>query len=989
MPPKKGNGNDDFDLDNPETELASLSMADGQTEETAAPHQEKAVGSANAANHLEIGALSTPGTNPTDLNPASEFFHFFISYRVAYQADFSLKLHDRLYLKAATTPIPLIEFAKWPTSRFAYRRQSTSQNKSAHVFLDRRCLSDGDPWRDGFVEALRISLVFVPILSCSRNVVSLKDKLIKSIEGEIATLGSFITHIDSNDAQALDAAKTELAAAQARLSQAKSRADDTQVEYTGSVGDFVTQNPKSATLGVGYVDNYLLELIMAKELHQISSASNSSNLCTCAVILPVIVGNFINSSELTDAVCHATNQEASQLLARLGLRASSDILTYSARSIFAFFFNFQGKVLSDYGQEDHGLDVVSDSLIQRCCSQYHFTIGCNMLAMGNPLSLELQDWLRKNHAFHILYVLALNDIHSVRSLSFLTDPNAVWKLASEIAATTGKTAIHESAFVSELLSRAKASELSKSLTDRLSSFVDKDASSLSIMYSSSAIDTGLGKPSWRIVFFVVGAMLIGSAILLDFNLRNWSETWFNLSAGIFIFCTACIAQFISPFAGRKFCTFSFLLMGLCTVIGVLLDKFSSGSFDEASCHRCTAVYFSGPVIPHACRVADAVAATYHVMGTIFMFLIMSYKQSVAGRAWLSVTMFSSIVYLIEIRSCAPYPTPVSQYLAPGITLVTSSLILFFAEFFHFQAQKLARRKSISDDRRRNIKWQSLLSSEFVSLQSFCSFVQSACHGKNVSTESENLSALCQESSDIEELYALAHASNDLFQDVFEFLGSNSHDVPGSLTLCGDLFVSRLKLTKLQLKGVVCTLVRGPVKRPDRAISKIFRAYGGNVSRLTDLVRCSLFFNSFTDMESFTKVFFGLCNFQNLPGQASHMRRYVVPTRDPELSSYRNSLFHVERIRNRFDSSYQSSSAYKDFAIKVTIGVQASTQGRYALVPVSEWYEKCFSEVSSVRRNKSVSLFVCEVQLHHRGIQLDDEGGAVHENYVAMRDLVCS
>ena len=231
-------------------------------------------------------------TNRTILDPVSdELFHFFISYRVAHQAEFSLKLHDRLYHKASNTPIPLVEFAKWPCSRFAYRRHFAALNKCAHVFLDSRCLSDGDPWREGFIEALRISVVFVPLLSYSKTVVSLRDRRVNYFEGEIASLRSKISRIDANNTQELDSANADLTAAQMHLLQAQSRADDTQVEYTGCLGDFVSQNPKSRSpsnprgKGVDSVDNYLLELILAKELHHISTASSNNSLCACAVIL--------------------------------------------------------------------------------------------------------------------------------------------------------------------------------------------------------------------------------------------------------------------------------------------------------------------------------------------------------------------------------------------------------------------------------------------------------------------------------------------------------------------------------------------------------------------------------------------------------------------------------------------------------------------------------------------------------------------------------
>jgi hypothetical protein len=57
--------------------------------------------------------------------------------------------------------------------------------------------------------------------------------------------------------------------------------------------------------------------------------------------------------------------------------------------------------------------------------------------------------------------------------------------------------------------------------------------------------------------------------------------------------------------------------------------------------------------------------------------------------------------------------------------------------------------------------------------------------------------------------------------------------------------------------------------------------------------------------------------------------------DNRLDDSNNRLFRIERIRNRLDSLYQSPTAYKDFSIKVTIGIQTSTQGRYALAPVRD------------------------------------------------------
>ena len=169
------------------------------------------------------------------------------------------------------------------------------------------------------------------------------------------------------------------------------------------------------------------------------------------------------------------------------------------------------------------------------------------------------------------------------------------------------------------------------------------------------------------------------------------------------------------------------------------------------------------------------------------------------------------------------------------------MLLIFTEVFHFQAQQLSRKQSEGDDKERKDKWISLLSTEKTACHEFCSLIESECPGMIVTA---NSSPIFQECNRIEDLYFMAHASNALFQDVFEFLVSKSDVVPGSLKLCGNVFVKCLEsakedILKAQLNPGACRLVRGPVKRPDRAIAKVYRAYGGDVSKLTDLVRCSL------------------------------------------------------------------------------------------------------------------------------------------------------
>ena len=86
---------------------------------------------------------------------------------------------------------------------------------------------------------------------------------------------------------------------------------------------------------------------------------------------------------------------------------------------------------------------------------------------------------------------------------------------------------------------------------------------------------------------------------------------------------------------------------------MVFDKFGSGYFDLASCYRCNVVFLSGSNIPNACLAADTFRFAHYAMALISFFLMMSYKQSQAWRAWIMLTSINSINLFDEIAFCAP------------------------------------------------------------------------------------------------------------------------------------------------------------------------------------------------------------------------------------------------------------------------------------------------------------------------------------------------
>jgi len=107
------------------------------------------------------------------------FFHAMLSYRVSTDSDFVTKIHDKLHLLAPNAGKSVSQANHLLDSPFpeaqGFNRDVSVLNSSLHVFLDVYCLKDGMGWEGdggaksgGFVGAVRLSPVFVPIFSATR-----------------------------------------------------------------------------------------------------------------------------------------------------------------------------------------------------------------------------------------------------------------------------------------------------------------------------------------------------------------------------------------------------------------------------------------------------------------------------------------------------------------------------------------------------------------------------------------------------------------------------------------------------------------------------------------------------------------------------------------------------------------------------------------------------------------------------------------------------
>ena len=121
------------------------------------------------------------------------------------------------------------------------------------------------------------------------------------------------------------------------------------------------------------------------------------------------------------------------------------------------------------------------------------------------------------------------------------------------------------------------------------------------------------------------------------------------------------------------------------------------------------------------------------------------------------------------------------------------------------------------------------------------------------------------------------------------------------------------------------------KTPERCMQKLMRAYRGEVSRLVDITRQSIIFESIEDI----------------------VRCVSIIMMDPEIV--------IERIKNRFDVNYDSSQSagYRDLALNLRI-------------------------VSREAKDLGLHTHVCEVQLLNKQMaEMKSDNG--HKRYVEFRD----
>jgi hypothetical protein len=486
------------------------------------------------------------------LNPLESMFHVFISYRVATESKLSLDLHDRMQVLSASedSKIPFLSRAKRPKEY-----KPSLHAKGMNIFLDARCLSDGDEWRGdgsartGFVGGLLKSAVFVPLLSWIPDGCSYKGSVgglvhaaqpACDVAAEVKCAGCSVhvphcnrvfkvgcqVSFSGSELCALHIVAGKpyyIVACTACTISVSAERGGAPLEFDSVCHNIVL----SIAAADDQVDNVLLELLLALELH-LAGKHDTGAIVPCGVVLPVFVGDFPIMNLLSPHPSKATNAIAASILNGCKLHASADCLTRSVRDIVSFYLEFQGIRLSEYCPaypsaicSDHALNTISDRIVKRVSKCMELG-SVSLFASSRPQSRETSSWLFQRGMGYYGPILAVHNISSLRQFSAI-DASSVnmASLIADAAAMSGRTVVDEALRLQAAVLEAKTDPLSQPLSARLLQFVDLNASFLTAISSPAVIEIGLSKPQVKFFLFLCTVHTPYFSSLTARNATSW------------------------------------------------------------------------------------------------------------------------------------------------------------------------------------------------------------------------------------------------------------------------------------------------------------------------------------------------------------------------------------------------------------------------------------------------------------------------------------
>lgn len=198
------------------------------------------------------------------------------------------------------------------------------------------------------------------------------------------------------------------------------------------------------------------------------------------------------------------------------------------------------------------------------------------------------------------------------------------------------------------------------------------------------------------------------------------------------------------------------------------------------------------------------------------------------------------------------------------------------------------------------------------------------------------------------------------------------------------------------------LLRGPIKQTSRAIQKAFRCYGRDASCLTDIVRCTVVFDSIPDMATFFDEIVSRAQI-GFPEQEKQAWEFwqsdVVGSGSAELPrqetikliergedsaadthakvSRREQRMRITRLKNRTDPDFDvwQSAGFRGVSMSIEVGWVMEASGALRLLAVEKWEQV------------DAATHICELQLQLSSMSDLSTDIPTYQYYVRWRNLL--
>ena len=600
-----------------------------------------------------------------------------------------------------------------------------------------------------------------------------------------------------------------------------------------------------------------------------------------------------------------------------------------------------------------------------------------------PMGQEVMEWLEENVIESYAPVLAMNGMDSLFAISCLKDEE-IKQLAEEhrdmYRQKSAKPLLGDHGDLRRAMELLKKDQRARPLNYRLEDFRDPKVSALGMLSSNNSVENILSKTGGQMALALVIIIVTTSLIIWIGELINLSPGFTlhvgeEIESGVIrmggVVCGASFLIFVAYFGGitvsvyfrytniRQSVKYIFNGAAVLSIMFII-----SGVISLVQCSANEDVKALDSL--YTCQTF--LEMLIYASTTIIIAILVKYRQEYVVRANL-IIQFSFLLWSggtnlpLESNSQSRSLHLFFGFLTMGI-LVLLQFGVFAAKF---KAYQLAKRDVESSE----AKWKKLTSDD-TNCKALDELAEAA-HAKKAVLDAQYKDHVARSSYFARLLFVLRtiddkFASSQWGGTVKVRQVHKNLDVLFAHAALINLPFQNLAASILLASGA-SSVIRGPVKKPERAIEKVVRSYRRDSGCLTDLVRCTCTADSCEQLLNVTKAIFDNCEVGTTVTE-DHSESGALEN-DPQSSQ--SKKFRLVKIKNLFDIKYdcKASAGYRSVSIDVEVGWEIEA-GAVVFIPVSKW--------GNVRRH------VCEVQIHLAGFNNSDSKGQ-HSNYVQWRNTL--